>query len=232
MSTCGCRVYTLNFLAIFSFVFPTAEPLDKNNDANTVHVKIWLAYLLGSLALLFTHWEKWHWPLRPHHLCTLLEHWDSVTTISIRNSAEIIRANDSFMAWWELINVIQSVINSFSLKKYCKEFTGALANILWAIHILNRAKKNIWFVRHNLKRFEHVFQRHWLYSQWHYVMTEAVCHAVTSWGFPEIEVHQDVWVVGTGHGRPRIGFGPYVRNRPGQTQDRKLSWQLPVKPKK
>ena len=135
MSTCGCRVYTLNFLAIFSFVFPTAEPSDKNNDANTVHVKICFAYLLGSLALLFTHWEKWHLPLRPHHLCTLLEHWDSVTTILIRNREEIIKVSDSFMAWWKLINVIQSVINSFSLTKYCKEFTGALANILCAIHI-------------------------------------------------------------------------------------------------
>ena len=55
MSTCGCRVYTLNFLAIFSFVFSTAEPLDKNNDANKTQYMWDLAGLLAGLLGVGVH---------------------------------------------------------------------------------------------------------------------------------------------------------------------------------
>ena len=50
MPTC---FYTLNFLAIFSIVFPTTEPLDKNNDAHTDNESIKCEDLPGLLAGLF-----------------------------------------------------------------------------------------------------------------------------------------------------------------------------------
>ena len=43
MSTCDCCVYTLNFLAIFSFVSSAAEPLNK-----TMTQTQWIQYMLRS----------------------------------------------------------------------------------------------------------------------------------------------------------------------------------------